>query len=886
MHRNMPDSNSADRGDEESRRLTHAELLRLLVEAIDQQDGVDEPAASAPHFTASANAASPGDVATLLAALWPDENLQSQSAASLPELPKRIDRFDIVRVLGYGGFGVVLLARDAVLGREVALKVPRPELLLARRHRQRFLREAQAAAVLQHPNVVPIYTVGELGPVWYITRGYVAGPTLDEWLTGQGGRVAARLAAQLIRQVTDAVQHAHRHGVLHRDLKPSNILLEQSPTASGGWVAKLADFGLAKWLDDTEQLSKQGELLGTPSYMAPEQARCRPADVGVHTDIYSLGAILFELLCGEAPFVGSSDVHTLCLIEEGQLSPERLRLADVPRDLESICMKCLVAEPANRYLNADQLLADLNAFLAGRPVAARPLSRPARIWAWCRRRPVVAALAASLAGVMVVSAVLVTWQWRQAVNYAAQVERSLIESEQTQAHWAWVQDEALRTPQSNDPVLIDIRQRLRRHYAGMLDLHAVSQPSQAFQAATESLRARVAELSDDLKAARQGYLRSIALWRGLLRGSPQNEQYRRALAENLYSLHALERAWEDDEKTGATEVDHERQFTSLMREDDGRGEVCLEYIRLLLERAEALSETGARRDALARFDLASSLANRLVTAHPQNRDYTYVNCQAKLLWVIQRRRLDRNFNDLALITIAEQQARGLAEQEPLDENYRLLQAHFCRLIAQLAAEGHDQHKSLVYYEGAYKVLHGLPADRWREHAVENVLASTAWNLANLYEHFQRPQRRLAMLQEAIELAEQARDSEFISRENLGDLGFWYQALAESHRRLSRIEDAKRAYTTACRTLRLTCGRTTEVKKGRIAWAECHAALADLEAGQGQPLAAEAQLTAAIVVLEQLLQEHPNYRQAEERLATYRLALAELGPLAVDLTNFD
>lgn len=208
--------------------------------------------------------------------------------------------------------------------------------------------------------------------------------------------------------------------------------------------------------------------------------------------------------------------------------------------------------------------------------------------------------------------------------------------------------------------------------------------------------------------------------------------YRRALAENLYSLHAMERALLTGEETAPTEADHERLFVAFLGEDDGRGSLCLEYAKLLLERGEALSETGARRDALERFWMASSLCNRLVTANPNNRKFMYLNCQSKLLWAIQLRRLGGNANDLPAITIAEQHARGLCEQDPLNENYRLLQAQFCRLIAQLAAERGDSMKAVAYFEGTYQTLHGLPPSRWRQHAVENILASTAWNLANLY----------------------------------------------------------------------------------------------------------------------------------------------------------
>jgi len=812
--------------------------------------------------------------------------------ASGDELPLRqLGRFTIQRELGRGGFSVVFLAHDPVLNREVALKVPRPEVLITEGVRLRFDREAQAVARLTHPNLVPLFEVGEAGAIAYIVSAYCAGPTLAQLLHERGGPVAPRAAARMVEQLADAVHYAHTQGVLHRDIKPGNVLLEPVAMVTNvqaasdtqenlPFVPKLVDFGLAKWIDDGEQLSRKGELLGTPAYMAPEQAACRHTDVGVHTDVYGLGAILFELLTGGTPFVGSTDSHTLRLIEEGDLSPTALRVAGVTRNLEAICLKCLAKTPSQRYASAAELLADLNRYLAGVPVAARSTGRTARAWHGCRRRPVVSALSAGLAAVVIVSAASVTWQWRQAVAYANQVERSLIEAEQSLVNWAWVQDEALRTPKSNDPLLMDNRHRLQAHYQAMLALHAVRKPSRAFQAATASLQARVAELSDNLKEANGHYDQSIAHWRELLKESPANAQYRRALAENLYSQAELRRADVTTEEREPQEVDVQRLYVALLGEDQGAGFVCLEYARLLMERGEALSELRKSRDAFDRLAVASGLCTRLATAQPDNREFMYVNCQSKLLWAIQLRRLGGNATTVNAILIAEKQARILIDQEPLNEDYRVLQAHFGRLIAQLAVEKKEPDKAVAYYEVAYQSLHGLPEDHWRQHSVENLLASTARELANLYQDRDQPDKQLAMLVEATQLCERARDGGFISRENLGDLGFVYQQLADGYRKQAKIDDAKNAYTKACEVLALTAGRTADSRRARLTWADCHASLAELDLQRNQQGAALAQYQAAITVIERLLQVHPRTRQAEERLSQYRAKLIELSsPLA-------
>lgn len=322
-------------------------------------------------------------------------------------VPRRLGRFTIIRELGRGGLGVVLLAYDPVLKRQVALKIPRPEALLTAELRERFQHEAQAAARLAHPHIVPVHEVGDVGPICFIAAAYVEGLSLSEWLRSLAGAMQPRAAAELVTDLADAMHYAHGQGVLHRDLKPGNILLEPGlardalPDAAGidsgaapRWIPKIADFGLAKIMDSARDETRTGVILGTPAYMSPEQAMGGKCKIGPESDVYSLGAILYELLTGKPPFRGDSDTETLMHVSNSlPVAPRRVK-ASIPTDLEAICLHCLEKSPAQRYRTAAALATDLRHFLAGEPTIVRPLSAAKRLIRWGRRRPEYAALAA------------------------------------------------------------------------------------------------------------------------------------------------------------------------------------------------------------------------------------------------------------------------------------------------------------------------------------------------------------------------------------------------------------------------------------------------------------------------------------------------------------
>jgi WD40 repeat protein len=296
--------------------------------------------------------------------------------------------YEILAELGRGGMGVVYRARQTALGRTVALK-----MILAGAHagaeaRRRFRAEAGVAAALQHPNIVQVHEVGEAGGLPYFSLEFCPGGSLADRLRGEP--LPPEEAARLTETLARAVQAAHVAGIVHRDLKPANVLL------AGDATPKISDFGLAKRLDGQPRQTASGALVGTPSYMAPEQAGGKTRAVGPAADVYALGAILYELLTGRPPFKAPTGVDTILQVLSEEPVPPRALQPKVPRDLETICLKCLQKEPHRRYASAEELAADLRRWQQSKPVVARPVGPLGRVGRWARRNPAVAALLAAV----------------------------------------------------------------------------------------------------------------------------------------------------------------------------------------------------------------------------------------------------------------------------------------------------------------------------------------------------------------------------------------------------------------------------------------------------------------------------------------------------------
>ncbi|HEY7309804.1 MAG TPA: serine/threonine-protein kinase [Gemmataceae bacterium] len=400
--------------------------------------------------------------------------------------------YEILGILGRGAMGVVYKARQPGLKRLVALK-----MILSGEHAgtdelARFRAEAESVARLQHPNIVQIYEVGEYQGRSFFSMEYVEGGTLADRL--RGAPQAPEQSAQLIRTLALAMAAAHQHHVIHRDLKPANVLL-----ASGGrqppvveeptedlrpplaeCVPKISDFGLAKRLDEDASHTQTGAILGSPSYMAREQAEGKSKEVGPLSDVYSLGAVLYEMLTGRPPFRGTTILETLEQVRTREPVPPGQLQPRVPRDLETICLKCLHKDAVRRYAGARELADDLGRFLNGEPILARPVSRTERLTRWCRRNPLLAAVSALAVVLLIAWGSTSSWlAWKlsrekdateqahnEAVNNAILARRNEKEAQANEKKATIARDNALRRHDETVHAMIDLGVALQRQLQG------------------------------------------------------------------------------------------------------------------------------------------------------------------------------------------------------------------------------------------------------------------------------------------------------------------------------------------------------------------------------------------------------------------------------------
>ncbi len=399
--------------------------------------------------------------------------------------------YELLETVARGGMGVVFKARHRQLDRVVALKMILAGQLAGPEEIQRFRAEAQAAAKLDHPGIVPVYEVGEELGLHYFTMAFVEGKSLAERLVE--GPIAPKDAARLVRDLAAAVAYAHEHGIVHRDLKPANVLID----AQG--QPKLTDFGLAKQTQHDNQMTGTGQIVGTPSYMAPEQAKCDPAAVGPSSDVYGLGALLFALLTGRPPFQGVSPVDTIQHVLSAEPARPRLLNPNVPRDLETICLKCLEKAPAKRYGSASALGEDLDRFLDDRPIVARPAGVIEKGWRWYRRRPLIGTMAAALALLLIAVPLLLAGFWQEA-EVRAGVEAAAHQKEKEARE---------REEETGKQIKKLERERTRQLFQAYVNEAAARRSSprvgRRFEALNRILAAR--ELADELKLPSEDYVR-------------------------------------------------------------------------------------------------------------------------------------------------------------------------------------------------------------------------------------------------------------------------------------------------------------------------------------------------------------------------------------------
>ncbi|MBI3865769.1 MAG: protein kinase [Planctomycetia bacterium] len=403
----------------------------------------------------------------LAAPLCEPTHVHPAPAAVLPLNFRYFGDYEVLEEIARGGMGVVFKARQVTLNRIVAIKMILSGQLASPADVERFHTEAEAAAKLDHPGIVPIYEVGLHDGQHYFSMGFIEGVSLSARVAQ--GPLPPREAAEIVRAVAEAVQYAHDSGVIHRDLKPGNILLDRQSKP------RVTDFGLAKLTESVSDLTGTGQILGTPGYMPPEQAAAKASAVGRFSDVYSLGAILYCLLTGRPPFQAATAVETLLQVQKEEPVPPRQLNRAVPLDLDTIVLKCLEKSPSRRYRSARELSDELQRYLDGRPILARPVGSIERTWRWCRRNPVLTGLTAALGLVFVVGFAAVAWQWRRADSEWRRAElnadRALTETERALREAANAVDEQKKAQRALQ-LLKDEQQRSQSLQLGIDDLES------------------------------------------------------------------------------------------------------------------------------------------------------------------------------------------------------------------------------------------------------------------------------------------------------------------------------------------------------------------------------------------------------------------------------
>jgi serine/threonine-protein kinase len=723
-------------------------------------DGGDDPAAAGPVACPVCGEWCGPAVPPTLAGGETPANIPSPRPTPPPARPlPAVPGYEVLERLGGGGMGVVYKARQLLTNRLVAVK------MVTEAHddleaRARFLAEAEAAARLRHPGVVQVYEVGDAGGRPFLALEFCEGGSLADRLDGTP--LPPGQAAALAEQLARAMDAGHRAGIVHRDLKPSNALLTTPPgRLPGPGEVKVSDFGLVRLLDADRGQTKSGVILGTPSYMAPEQASGDSKSVGPAADVYALGAILYELLTGRPPFRGATLRDTLEQVLLRDPVPPRRLQPTVPRDLETVCLKCLRKEPGSRYPSAGALADDLRAFADGRPITARPVSWAEHVTKWARRRPDLAVLAVSLAAAVLVAAGIWVWSYfevrsqrNRAVALRAKtvesVERFLVEVAEedldglprmTQKRRALL-EEALAIYQdllaSEDSPLVREKAALAHKQMGYIQLllgHH-SEAVAAYDQSVEGLEAQIADNPGRPKLVRElaechnyigevhrltarpdraaaAYRRALELQQALHSADPAARPYRQDLARSRYNLGIVAKDRGRWAEAKGELMEAVRLSGELVASDPNERDPRHHLARAQLNLGSVLRQTNEAADARQVLERAAVLYTRLTEENPRRPDYRYelAACLNNLGNVLRDAGWWGNALARAPLGRARDLLRALANEDRDVPEYRAELANVCNTLAAVHAEANQLDKADGFWEEAQGHLERLAREQ-------------------------------------------------------------------------------------------------------------------------------------------------------------------------------
>jgi tetratricopeptide (TPR) repeat protein len=707
--------------------------------------------------------------------------------------------YELLAEIAHGGMGVVYRARHKRLQRLVALKVLRAGPFASPAEWQRFRNEAEAIAHLDHPGIVPIYEIGETGGLPFFTMKLLEGS-----LAQHGGRYREdpRAAAKLLAAVAEAIHYAHERGILHRDLKPANILLD------AGGQPHVSDFGLAKRFPagdaTTPAVTHSGDVLGTPSYMAPEQALGTREAITTAADVYGLGTILYELITGQPPFRGASSLEILRQLQEQEPTRPSAVNARIDRNLETICLKCLHKEPAQRYRSAAALGQDLRRYLAGEMIAARPAGTLERIRGWYRRRPLVASLLLSLAVLFFVAFGLVTWMWRRAEISDAAREGQRIQAEAARDKAQRILDEFADqlsdVPADNQPAFPETRRRMLqsalKYYQEFLLERGDDAHLQAEIARAQFLVGAITATLGSRPEALAAYEQALTLTRQLNQQSPGDVLVRLNLARTLNRIGLLQvetgQPW-----AGLAAYQEARElWDALRREKPDDPAIQADLAGLQINIATAHSSLGRSDEAGTCLRASVLLLEDLIRRYPDQADYraSLALCLSNLGTL--HGALAQRQDGIDCLTRARDLLRPLIQDNPTKAQFQdELSLVLLNLGGQLNAPGQRDAALQALNEGKQIVLRRLqenPGGRPNQ----NRLATYERQLGLVYRESGRLDDAAAALERSL------RAGEPLLRADPGDLAYGrgvascYFDLALLHERRGRRDDMFRCYEQA------------------------------------------------------------------------------------------
>ncbi|HEX3600640.1 MAG TPA: protein kinase [Lacipirellulaceae bacterium] len=658
---------------------------------------------------------------------------QTKATRMAPPLTK-LGRFDLIERLGVGGFGSVWKARDKDLDRTVAIKIPRQNAMSVQEQEQ-FFREARAAAQLRHPHIVSVHEVGRDGDSIYIVSDFVRGVTLGDWLTGQ--QLTSREAAELCGMIADALHHAHEQGVVHRDLKPANIIID------GDGQPHLMDFGLARRDAGEVSVTMDGQVLGTPAYMSPEQAEGKAHTADRRSDVYSLGVILFQLLTGELPFRGNARMLIHQVINDEPPSPRKLN-ANISKDLETITLKCLEKDANRRYQTSQVLERELRRFLSGEPILSRPVGGFERSWRWARRNSRVAVLAASVAILLVAVASLslvgfaVARKQQLAAQQAAAREaslRGLAEDNLGLAEKA-VDDYLTRVAEDERLKQDDfhkLRTELLETAVPFYERFAAQKPGDAESKANQAnAYARLASIHGETGQQKQTvreYEQAITIEKDLVANDPGNGKFQQELANECadlgWTFHVV------GDYAGA-QPHYEEAITILVEllKSEPNNANYRRTLAATRERFGLLLSHSAPSAAKEQYEQAIKIGNSLVDEFPNSADYQSLVASSMFRLGFVIRKQDPTSAREHLIKAAELQ-RKLVASHPKDSEYRYALAESVGYLGDALNSLGDHQGARRQYEEGIEIQEKVLAEHPSVLKYRKSLGDLRWTYADL-----------------------------------------------------------------------------------------------------------------------------------------------------------